>query len=65
MLKEVILSRLTDQFYEIKNLIYEKFLIFITYLSELYDLAFIKLKTYNHGTRHHLINSLRNYINKY
>jgi len=63
MLKEVILSRLTDQFYEIKNLIYEKFLIFITYLSELYDLAFIKLKT-EFEVLKNIISSFTNYLSK-
>ena len=63
MLKEVILSELTDQFYEIKNLIYEKFLIFITYLSELYDLAFIKLKT-GFEVLKNIISSFTNYLSK-
>ena len=63
MLKEVILSELTDQFYEIKNLIYEKFLIFITYLSELYELAFIKLKT-GFEVLKNIISSFTNYLSK-
>ena len=63
MLKEVIVSELTDQFYEIKNLIYEKLLIFITYLSELYDLAFIKLKT-GFEVLKNIISSFINYLSK-
>ena len=63
MLKEVIVSGLTDQFYEIKNLIYEKFLIFITYLSELYDLAFIKLKS-EFEVLKNIISSFTNYLSK-
>ena len=63
MLKEVIVSELTDQFYEIKNLIFEKFLIFITYLSEPYDLAFIKLKT-GFEVLENIISSFTNYLSK-
>ena len=63
MLKEVILSGLTDQFYEIKNLIYGKCLIFITYLSELYDLAVIKLKA-EFEVLKNIISSFTNYLSK-
>jgi len=63
MLKEVIVSGLTDQFFEIKNLIYEKFLIFITYLSELYDLAFIKLKS-EFEVLKNIFSSFTNYLSK-
>ena len=63
MLKEVIVSELTDQFYEIKNLIYEKFLIFITYVSDLYDLTFIKLKS-EFDVLKNIISSFTNYLSK-
>ena len=63
MLKEVIVSELTDQFYEIKNLIYEKFLFFITYLSDFYDLTFIKLKS-QFDVLKNIISSFTKYFSK-
>ena len=63
MLKEVILSELTDQFYEIKNLVYEKFLIFITYLSDLYDLTLTKVMS-ELDVLKNIISSFTNYLSK-
>ena len=57
------MSELTDQFYKIKNIVYEKFLIFITYLSDLYDIAFIKLKS-EFDVLKNIISSFTDYLSK-
>jgi len=63
MLQEVIVSELTDQFYEIKNLIYEKFLIFITYLTDLYDLTLKKVNS-EFAVLKNITSSFTNYLSK-
>ena len=57
------MSELTDQFYKIKNLIYEKFLIFINYLSNLYDLTLIKVNSEFYVLKN-IISSFTNYLSK-
>ena len=63
MPQEVIVFELTDQFYKIKNLIYEKFLIFITYLTDLYDLTLIKVNS-EFSVLKNVISSFTNYLSK-
>ena len=63
MLQEVIVSELTDQFYKIKNLIYEKFLIFITYLIDLYDLTLKKVNS-EFAVLKNVTSSFTNYLSK-
>ena len=57
------MSELTDQFYKIKNLIYEKFLIFINYLSNLYDLTLTKVNSEFYVLKN-IISSFTNYLSK-
>ena len=57
------MSELTDQFYEIKNLIFEKFLIFITYLTDLYDLTLTKVMS-ELDVLKNIISSFTNYLSK-
>ena len=63
MPQEVIVFELTEQFYKIKNLIYEKFLIFITYLTDLYDLTLIKVNS-EFAVLKNVISSFTNYLSK-
>ena len=57
------MSELTDQFYEIKNLIYEKFLIFLNYFSDLYDLTLTKVNS-EFDVLKNIISSFTNYFSK-